>query len=162
MPLNATLYGRNMKLLASVIVSILIAGCSDRLDVQVNGLINGKNTWLSFAGQRSYSYEFVMDCYCFYHGEKIIINSEHDHVVSAKLENGEKVSSSNIRTMKGLFEHVFSVIKRQQEGESISLKVEYNKEYGYPELISVDRWAIHGSYKLHVSNVKLIGHGDGI
>jgi len=86
---------------------------------------------------------------------EIHIKVRNGKVISASLKDGKKRNLKYIKTMQQHFEYILEVMKKEKK-ENMEIKVEYNKIFGNPSLISVKRKGImDGNTTILISNVKI-------
>lgn len=143
----------------SLSVLLVLTGCDTELENDVSELVENKNKWIAKIQEYDYTYSF-----------KIVVNRqpagnsatelyvEKGKLAQARNSNGEYISISKprIKTMKDVFNHIFSLIKQKEQNKNMIYYIEYDDSFGYPKEISLKRTNVmDGDGHVKISNVAL-------
>jgi len=120
-----------------MLVPLLLAGCgvTDVDDERVDRLDAARQRWESNAPE-SYSYVFRASCEClpsFTSPARIEVRAGEIESVVA-LSDGEPLPSEPYRTIDELFDLIADAL----DAGTADFNVEYDAQYGYPTVISID------------------------
>ncbi len=116
----------------------LVASCSDPLGPEQEALDRNLARWRRLAPAH-YSYRYHLQCFCgpALTRPMILVVRDGEVAGATYVETGEPVDQPVLLwlpTVEGLFERIREAIDQEAE----VLVVEYDEEFGYPTLASVD------------------------
>lgn len=142
-----------MKYLTYLSLILLISACGSEEENKIYEFNENKNKWTNAVSNGDYSYMYKQICLCSYRNKEIIINVKDGNVVSVKLKNGQRIHSEKFKTINQHFKYIIENIRKEELGEKVKIKVEYDDILGYPSIIRVKHPGTDGNISLLISNV---------
>jgi hypothetical protein len=129
---------RPFALMLAAFVILNCVACGDPCSAPVDDDHHRARQLWHRAAITSYSMTQWRDCFCFLGGEQVRLAIAGDSIGAALLvEEGRELTGME-RSWYKTVEDLFDFIEETRAMSPASLEVEYDAEYGYPRVISVD------------------------
>jgi hypothetical protein len=149
---------RKMRKILFVLLAVFMTGCA-ALVGQASGEVSQQEKWQD-ANVPHYRYELGISCFCvFAQDMPLVIEVKDNQVVSMAYKSGKEIDPALLEQFQryDTIDKLFAELEKAQK-EAEKVDVSYDKKYGFPIQITIDRaqQAADDELYLTVSNFEVL------
>ena len=145
------------KLSLVFIISFFLSGCAGaeknaEKPVSAQQALNAHLAQWQKTRPEKYSYVFIRSCFCTPEYIKpVLTRVDKNTLIDARFKDSNKPLPASLKGNKRTIDSLFKIVQSAIDRKAYSIKVKYNKQYGYPESISVDYDKMIADEELYLS-----------
>jgi len=124
-----------------MLITLSAAGCNNIVKPAKSGKLSAFETaqikWKTL-GATDYTIEQRINCWCLFNGADYIVRVENRKIVEVKRKSDGQIMPEDQLTLFKTVDQLFELIVANPEDKVALIRVEYDKDYGFPKSIYID------------------------